>query len=333
MSPATCSPAEPAIRAALEVGLHDPPTPETARLAEFLAHAFGRSTAAIIHYGSHAHGSDARPESAHDFFVIVDRYRDAYRTLATTVRTHFTPELATALAHILPPNALALSMTRAAHPLRAKCVVLTTRDLARACSRGSKDHFTKGRLFQHVQLVWTRDADSHTTVTNAVVAARYGTFEWARAALPAVFDSETYCRILLETSFAAEIRPESDERIAVLLRAQRDTLMRVYDALLLHLVGTRILLHEGNVYRQVDPPGRLEKLRFQLYFRRSKLRATLRWLKYVALYEHWLDYIAQKIARRSGVSVELTARERRWPLIFLWSKALRYLRSRPQRRR
>ena len=66
--------------------------------------------------------------------------------------------------------------------------------------------------------------------------------------------------------------------------------------------------------------------------RRSKVRATLRWAKYVALYDDWLDYVVGKIARRSGVAIqEPSSRERRWPLIFLWPKAIRFLRSRPQR--
>jgi hypothetical protein len=69
-----------------------------------------------------------------------------------------------------------------------------------------------------------------------------------------------------------------------------------------------------------------------MYFRRSKLRATARWVKYVALYDDWLEYILQKVARRSGMAFELSERERRWPLIFLWPKAFRFLRSRPQRR-
>jgi hypothetical protein len=52
---------------------------------------------------------------------------------------------------------------------------------------------------------------------------------------------------------------------------------------------------------------------------------------YVALYDDWLDYVVHKVARRSGVAIELSPRERRWPLIFLWPKAIRFLRSRPQR--
>jgi hypothetical protein len=52
----------------------------------------------------------------------------------------------------------------------------------------------------------------------------------------------------------------------------------------------------------------------------------------MALYDDWQDYLLRKLERRSGVRVELTERERRWPLIFLWPKAIRYLRTRPQRR-
>jgi hypothetical protein len=70
-----------------------------------------------------------------------------------------------------------------------------------------------------------------------------------------------------------------------------------------------------------------------MYFRWSKLRATVRWFKYIALYDNWLEYILHKIARRSGVALELTPRERRWPLVFLWPKAIQYIRQRPQRRR
>ena len=333
MPRAICSPIEPTRRTGLESGLHERPSPAAARLAGFLVQAFGASTAAIIHYGSRAHGSDARPDSPYDFFVIVDRYAEAYRAASVVIRTRFSPATASALARVLPPNVLAISAARDGEPLTAKCAVLTIRDLVRACSRRSKDHFTKGRLLQHAQLVWTRDATSRATVTDAVLAARCGTFEWARTALPAVFDTETYCRVLLERSFAAEIRPEGEDRVAVLLRAQHDTMVRIYDALLQHLVTQRILAQVGNVYRQLAPPGPLARASVALYFSRSKLRATLRWFKYVLLYEGWLDYILQKIRRRSGVTVELTDRERRWPLIFLWPKALRYLRSRPQRRR
>ena len=71
-------PLTPALRRELAAGLDDAPSADASALAAMLARSFGPATVAIIHYGSHAQRSDARRESAFDFFVIVDRYRDAY---------------------------------------------------------------------------------------------------------------------------------------------------------------------------------------------------------------------------------------------------------------
>ena len=323
--------ADPVLRARLAHGLDAPAAPESARLAEFVAAAFGPAAAAVIHYGSHAQRSGARPESAHDFFVIVDRYADAYRALHAAARTRFRPATATLLAHVLPPNVVRLAAPLPPRTLQAKCAVFSLRDFARACSPRARDHFAQGRLFQQVQLAWARDAASRDAVTDALVAARARTYAWGRPFLPARFDVDRYCRVLLETSFAAEIRPEQGDRIAQLLAAQHDTLRHVYGALLEHLAATSILAPEGNVYRQRVPVTTAERVRARLYFARSMMRSTARWFKYVALFDNWLDYIVQKIARRTGVAIELTERERRWPLIFLWPRAIQFVRTRPQR--
>ena len=324
--------ADPALREALAAGLDSPASSATRALADFLAHGFGDSTAAVIHYGSHAQRSDARPESAHDFFVVVHDYGDAYRSLADRVGTSYAPSKAALLNRVLAPNVVAITASGMNPPLAAKCAVLSVRDFQRACSARARDHFTQGRLFQHAQLVWTRDARSRDAVVDSLLEARTRTFDWGRAYLPPRFDVDTYCRVLLETSFGAEVRPEGPERINALLSAQRETMVRMYAELLRSLADERILTRDGNVYTDPAPPGPLARLRVRTYFKQSKFRATLRWLKYMALYDDWQDYLLRKLERRSGVHVELTERERRWPLIFLWPKAIRYLRSRPQRR-
>jgi hypothetical protein len=325
-----------ALRDALTTGLDSPASSATMELAGFLARGFGPTTAAIIHYGSHAQHSGAKPESAHDFFVIVDDYEAGYETLAATVGTSYAPGKAARLNRVLAPNVVAITDAETtaptAPPLLAKCAVLSVEELRRACSARARDHFTQGRLFQHAQLVWTRDARTRGVVVDSLLEARARTFDWGRAYLPPHFDVDTYCRVLLETSFGAEVRPEGPERISALLAAQRETMLRMYAELLRSLADQRILLREGNVYTDSHPPGALGRLRIRAYFTRSKLRATLRWLKYMALYDDWQDYLLRKLERRSGVHVELTERERRWPLIFLWPKAIRYLRTRPQRR-
>lgn len=325
-------PTDPARRALLATGLDSVRSARTNELAAFLASACGDTTIALVHYGSHAQQSDARPESAHDFFVIVDRYRDAYRSLASCGVARFRPRVASALNHILAPNVIRVTVPGVTPALEAKCAVYSWSDFRLAASIRAKDHFALGRLFQHVQLAWTRDQESRDRTIDVLVGARIATFAWGRSYLPRQFDVDAYCRTLLETSFAAEIRPEGSERVDVLLAAQRETLIPVYTEVLDQFVQQRILARNGKVYTMVAHVGKWAKFRAAMYFRRSEVRATARWFKYIALYDDWLEYILKKISRRSGVSVELTERERRWPLIFLWPKAIRYLRSRPQRR-
>ncbi len=314
---------------ALRYGLDSPATPETLRLVDYVVKVFGTSTVAVIHYGSHAQKSGARPESAYDFFVIVDRYAPAYRSFRAATGPGFRASTAIILARILPPNVVRIALPD--QPLQGKCAVLSLAHLERLTSPRSLDHFTQGRLFQHVQLVWTRDTESRSAVLAALVRVRAATFAWGRPYLPKEFDVESYFRALLETSFAAEIRPEANDRVPQLLAAQGNTMIPVYTELLQYLVATSILAQAGKVYSQIHHLSRMDRLRIRLYFKRSKARATFRWLKHIALYDNWLEYIVQKIARRAGQNIELTPLEKRWPLLFLWPRAIRFLISRPQR--
>ena len=55
----------------------------------------------------------------------------------------------------------------------------------------------------------------------------------------------------------------------------------------------------------------------------------MRWLKHMVTFEGWLDYILRKIRRHAGADadIELSPRERRLPLLFLWPRLFRYLRQ------
>ena len=325
--------ADPDTVRALTADVFEPPAPHAKRIADALAASFGDAAAAVLHYGSHAQRSGARPESAYDFFVILRDYEAGYAALAASRGLSRSPRTAARLNRILPPNVLAIRFPELDPPALAKCAVLSLADLAAAVSPSAPDHFTLGRLFQHVQLAWVRDPEVRAATLAALAAGRARTIEWGRPYLPSEFNAEGYVRGLLARSFAAEIRPEGEDRIDALTGAQRGSLAPVYDELLQRLEHLKILTFDGLVYRVNGPIGGRERRRWERYFARSKRRATLRWGKYVLLYDDWLEYIVQKVARRSGVAVELTPRERRWPLIFLWPRLVRYLRTRPQRRR
>ncbi len=321
-----------ALRAALGLGLDLPVAPDAIRLAHYLARAFGPATLALLHYGSHAQSAETGPDSAWDFFVIVDDYGPAYRALAATLPRGFPAGRGAFLNRILPPNVISVTAPDAGGARLAKCCVLSERDLMRACSPRPADHFVRARLFQQTHLVWARDAAVRGRVGDAIVSTRRETFAWGRPFLPARFDARTYGRTLLAVSYAGEIRPEAAQHVDVLLDAQGGTLMPMFETLLAHLAARGALVRIGDGYRDPRPPGVVGRALARAWFGWSKMRATLRWLKYVALYDDWLDYVVRKVERRSGVRLELTERERRWPLIFLWPKAVRFITRRRGRR-
>src|SRR5687768_10337885 len=109
---------------ALTWGLDHPVAADSGALAAFLARSLGPSTVAVLHYGSRAQGRRPREDSAYDFFIVVDNYRAAYESLAANVGTSYSPGLATALAHVLPPNVISI-VDREGGGRRAKCCVIS----------------------------------------------------------------------------------------------------------------------------------------------------------------------------------------------------------------
>lgn len=313
-------------------GLLDAPAPPAAWLAEQVAAAFGDAALAVLHYGSRAQGRPTRVDSAFDFFVVLSGYPEAYAAAARTGACR-RPRVAALLARVLPPNSMALRRDGPFGRQEAKCLLLSRRDFERACAGRARDHFVPARLAQRVVVAWARDLSASRAVAASVRALREGTFRWARPFLPARFALADYCRLLIRISFDHEVRAEPADHPAVLFEAQRRLLLGTYAPVLARLVSRGVLSVQGEWYRQRRLPGALERFRIRAWFRRSLVRTTLRLLKQPFLYDGWLDYLIGKIQRSSRVPVELTERERRRPLLFLWPRALRYLRTRPQRGR
>lgn len=313
--------------------MDDEPTPTAHTLAEYLSSIVGASARAILHYGSRAQGRAVRPDSAFDFFIIVDRYQPVYRSLATALGTGFPTSLAVALAWVLPPNVVCVRRRSSSGAHEAKCVIISMRHLRRECSPRARDQFVRGRLSQHVVLAWARDAAGADVVERCVQEARDSSFAWLRVFLPVRFDLDQYCRTLLAVSLAHEIRVEPRDHAERLFAAQQDTLRALYRPVLERLTWRGVLEHDGAHYVQRRPAGAGTRLRVRTRLRLSKWRTTLRLLKHPFLYDGWLDYLLRKIDRNTGEQIELTDRERRRPLIFLWPRAWRYLRRRPQLQR
>jgi hypothetical protein len=312
--------------ASSEILVPAPDDPVLRELAGGLAEQGGDTVSAILLYGSHLHDSDPDPWSAYDFLVIVDRYGPFYRALARAGFLRRPPGTLRALSYVLPPNIIAFRLARGRGAL-AKCAVYRPTHFQRALGRYALDHFLKGRVTQRIALVWSRGPSDDAAVASTLQKAREGTARWVRPYLPRSFSVEEFAETMLEVSYSAEIRPERPDRVSQVFKAQREALVEVAEASLQAAVASGMAREVDGAYRWVALPGWGARTRMRAYFALSKIRATVRWAKYVVTFDGWLDYLLKKVERRGGLKVELRERERRWPLLLLWPKMFRVLRS------
>jgi hypothetical protein len=318
-----------ALREAVAARIRPPaPRPDAVAVARAVAQAGGDAVRSIVFFGSRKTRAHPDAYSAYDLFVVLSAYTPFYRALRDGGRLRHPPALGATLNAWLAPNQVSVPVIlEDGSRVLAKCAVVTEATLRRATSRARQDHFMAGRLFQPTELLYAAGAEAEQAALEAIVSAHALTFEWVRPWLPARFDVAVYCRTLLRVSYAGEIRPEPEGRAEALWLAQEDYLRPVYAAFLAALAADGELREAGGgEYALARPSTFGERLRSRLYFRRSMLRATARWAKYVVTFEDWLEFLLRKVRRHSSRPVELTERERRLPLIFLWPRVIDYLR-------
>ena len=286
------------------------------------------SLAVAIFFGSRSSGVATNSASAYDLMLVCDRPWLFYAAMRDKGLLGRSPALLSALDPWLPPTQIRLVQGA----WLAKASVLSTTALRRATSTGRKDQFVAGRLFQDVQVVWTRDVTASEEMAAAIESARRVTLDWVSPDLPDRFDAAGYVRQLFRTSFRFEVRPESRGRADALHEAQAARLVPVFESLLRKLAAQGRLVAHGDGTFSVDPPvSRARARATRLFLEWSRVRATARWPKHAVTFDGWLDYIVRKAERHSGEAIVLTPMESRFPLLLLWPKVFRFLRR--QRRK
>lgn len=318
-----------ALREAVAAGALSPePDPALATAAARVADACGETLHGLVFFGSRRTGAArANAFSAHDLFAIVSAYGPFYRALRRSGLSGKSPRLLTVVSPWLAPTQLSIALRDL--DLHLKVAVLTLDAFRRETSPARRDHFTIGRLFQPARILYARDGEARQSILDGLSSAVAETWRWARPWLPSELDVDVYGRRTLEISMSWEIRPEPPGRAAALWQAQRLVQAPVLEALLCSVeqAGGLQRSRDGG-WQFVTQPSLVERIQMRLYFTRSIVRSTLRWGKHIVSFEGWLDYIVRKASRHTGEPIVLTARERRWPLVFLWGRVFRYLRDR-----
>lgn len=308
----------------------DDPLEAARTLAAALAEASGGTVRGILLYGSHLHGARPDPHSALDFIVVVQDYRAFYASLHRAGEIHRAVGMMTAMARVLPPNVIAFTPDDGARGI-AKCLVVNQKDLAVALGPEPRDHFLLGRLVQRVAVIWAPSEEDRAWLEGMLTRARDGILAWVAPYLTGPFDAESLGRRALEVCYKGEVRPEARDRSAVIFETQREHFRDVLTPVLERGAAEGILAVDPRGYRLASPIRATDRRRWRRHFRRSKVRATLRWLKHMVTFDNWLPYVQRKVERRLGRTITLTPLERRWPIVFLWPRALRVLLTRPDR--
>ncbi len=283
-----------------------PPSPRVKAVCDDISSRHPGRVLAFIYYGSSLRDMDD-PDKMLDFYVIVDSYR----------KTHKNP-LRAALNALIPPAVYYHEMVHEDDVLTTcKYSVMSIKAFENRCSPRALLSMTWGRFSQPCIVLFPVRRDIH----DRIFAARARAVAHMASQTAPLFDAPVMATAFwargFRESYRTELRPESSEGRSVEIvekYAQR------YADILTHLYGPP---NEAGLYTLPSTAGPQRGLcRVKWAMRRllGKPLGAIRVLNSAATFDGGLDYVLRKLERHSGVTIEVTASQRRHPI--LWSPVL-----------
>ena len=281
----------PTLRDLVEEELSQPVDPRVAAMAEAIAAKHGRASRAVLFYGSCLRQKQLDGLML-DFYLVVSSYDEAYdkRWLAK----------ANAL---VPPNVFPFQHGE----LAAKYAVLSETDFDCLNGPETRNVSVWARFAQPSRLVWAANEGARDKAIDAV--ARAGPTLLAAAGRQEGEEPLDWWRRAFSLTYSAELRAERKERSGSVVDADPDRYRRFSDAVIALIPADA---KSGQWVRR-----RLE----------GKALSVIRLAKASATYAGGAEYIAWKINRHAGTSIELKPWQKRHPLLAAISLLPRLLRS------
>jgi hypothetical protein len=281
-----------------------PAHPAALALADAIRARHG-GIAAIVFYGSclrQPAAAPAPPDGIMDFYVVVDRYRDAYRGRLLALANR-----------VLPPNVFHVTAQWRGEPVRAKYAVISMAQFRRGLSPASFQTSLFARFAQPCRLAFARDASARAAIGTALADAVITMVAAVAPLLERNFDAEQLWLRGFRETYRAELRTEGAARAKDIYESARER----YDAI------TPFALSAAGI---TDGPSardrRLAEFRWAGRRLLGKLLSVLRLAKSAFTFDGGVDYILWKIERHSGVRLPVSPWQRRHPLlaspVFLW---------------
>ena len=294
-------------------------SPAVRILIDEILERHGEAAKAVLYYGSCLRSGDDL-DGLVDLYLLVDDYRNAYKS-----------RLQASLNVLLPPNVYYLEKKFEGHTVRTKYAVLSMADFIKGTSMGWFHSYLWGRFCQPTALLF---ACSDGVAQQVFECFAQAVLTFVRRVLPEISPDFTARQLWgrgFTLSYGAELRSENPEKRA-----------RLFDAAAMYyeeITGLALEAHSYpiQVHKSDDLPQysvhitarkrRINQLAWKLRTWQGKLLSILRLLKATATFEGGVDYILWKIARHSGVTIQVEPRLKQHPLLAMWVLAWRLYRK------
>ncbi|RJS92218.1 hypothetical protein [Salinisphaera sp. Q1T1-3] len=293
--------------AAIAGPCHSPVAEALSPLITAIEARHGTAVSGIIFYGSCLRSGRIH-DGLVDLYVVVDNYRAAHDRPISALANR-----------LVPPNVYYLEADGAQGLLRCKYAVIDEAELARGCTTALLSSIW-GRFAQPVAIVTTRDADTRTRFRAHLGRAVATLLD---ECLPALSDTarapaEAFAEALA-LSYSGELRTEDSRRSTTVIDTDRAEYARRLHAARGHLAFDTEIDSTGR-FRCYPSMAQKRRAARRWRIRRPLGRAlsVARLSKACFTFGNAVDYGAWKLARHTGVEIEVTDRLRRHPLIYGW---------------
>lgn len=270
----------------------------------------GDALLAILVYGSWLRG---KRDTMLDFYVLVEDYR----TLDSAWQGW--------VCRLLPPNVYQIHHQAKADDsdgsdLRAKFALLTLKQFCHAMQHDFHSYFW-ARFAQPCEILFARDEATRTSLQNAFAAASATFLRRVLPSMPECFSSRDLWTSGLSQTYRCELRTESSTRADSLYDFNPDYYDEVTRTMALMPSGSGFpVQQDGDSYLNKSSAITRKLAASSWWLRRvqGKLLSMLRLLKAALTFNDPLQYLLWKIERHTGIYIEPSPRQLKYPLIFAW---------------
>lgn len=279
-------------------------TPVQDCVGQFVVQMLGDSQPlGVLFYGSGLRGGVGE-DTLLDFYVIVEKQADWPR-----------PFFARQCNAILPPNVEYHEQVVNGQSMRAKVAILTLAQFRQRTGFASYDTTLWARFSQPSRLVWVRDEEAAGRIGACIMQAHVTASCWAALLGPEEGTPTEFWDALYAGTYGAELRVEKNNRSGSIVEAWPHR----YGVLLQPcwaLAGIKVERAGGRVRPTL--PDQERKVGIQAWALRVALGRPLNILRLVKAaftFAGGARYVAWKIRRHTGVSIEVSPFAEKHPLL------------------